>query len=472
MAVEEWRKQLPKRNQEIIERVRKSQESPLAETCWSKTLGEVEKGWLTAPVPLTPLMAETIALTPRYIIEEQHGDRKTKTRLIDDFRASGVNNLISTVDTNIPGNLDVFLAVATFYKLISPSARLLATVVDYKNAYKNLPVCKQHDEFAAILIGPPTGELMVAYLRTLLFGSRRSPASWARITGFAQWVMLQLGSVFLAVYIDDCFTVEPAETAHSSLAVVRALNRALGLALAPEKCVYPAETLTLLGDNLTLAEAFVEATLPKRKAKDLMRSLRTTLQRGTLSPAAAAKLRGRLGWAQSLLFGRFGRAMLAPFTNRQYAKGSGRLPLSAELSEALPWRIAIISNPTPRRIKFTETQPIFVYVDACGAGHLGAVCFFLWSRTTVTTHTPQWFNKETGIFEKEQAATILGLLTANEIAPGRPLLLCCDNRGAVSTLVRGACASPLGRQFAAVFWSVAAKLGCAGWVERVTTELN
>ena len=148
---------------------------------------------------------------------------------------------------------------------------------------------------------------------------------------FAQWAILEVGKIALSVYVDDCFAVEPESTCASAFDFICTFNEAIGLRMAPDKCSRPRSELTLLGAMITLADHYVEATPPARKAKDLVRDLRHVLQRGNLSPAQAAKLRGRLGWARSLLFGRFGRAHLAPFSARQYANiaGKGRCPMAS-----------------------------------------------------------------------------------------------------------------------------------------------
>ena len=258
---------------------------------------------------------------------------------------------------------------------MEPGLDVKAVVVDYKHAYKNIPIAKEHMDLASILIGPPTGELMVAQVRALPFGPRRSPANWARLTLFVQWLLRTVLKVVLYVYIDDCFTIEPAATIDSADMAIRELNAILGLPLAPEKSFRPSAEVNLLGATVTLMNECVEATLPRKKRNELIHDLRQILMKGALSPAAAGKIRGRLGWAQSLLFGRFGRAHPAPFTARQYSKSNGRVPISTELREVLTWWIAMLSNPVPRRISYKAGPPILIYTDACGAGHVGAVVF-------------------------------------------------------------------------------------------------
>ena len=72
LSYQEWKEGIPARNKKIFDRVLKSQGSELTEICWQKTLSEVEQGWITPPVPVTDIMLQTIPLTPRYAISEQH----------------------------------------------------------------------------------------------------------------------------------------------------------------------------------------------------------------------------------------------------------------------------------------------------------------------------------------------------------------------------------------------------------------
>ena len=94
-------------------------------------------------------------MTPRHLIEENHGARERKTRRIDDFESSGINGLLTTSDADAPDNIGRFLAVAAYYKTLSPAEDLLAFSVDYKHSYKQVEISLGQGEFAPIRIDPP-----------------------------------------------------------------------------------------------------------------------------------------------------------------------------------------------------------------------------------------------------------------------------------------------------------------------------
>ena len=89
MAEDEWIATRPQRNANAIDRVQRFRRTELGSEFWRKSLTEISSGLLSQPVPLTPQMAVTVNITPRYAIFEQHGTGPRKVRIIDDLKASG-----------------------------------------------------------------------------------------------------------------------------------------------------------------------------------------------------------------------------------------------------------------------------------------------------------------------------------------------------------------------------------------------
>ena len=322
----EWRRGIPERNIEVINRVSKAQGTDLPNACWGKTVEEVTAGWVTDPVDLTEDFAKTIPLTPRYAIKEQHGTQKQKIRLIDDFRASGANAIVGTDDTNIPENLDVFFAISPFLRLAAPGCNIKCATLDFPHAYKHVPIQENQKEFATIAIAPPAGSLGIATLRTQPFGSKRAPANWPRVANFAKWLLLVVFRIVISVYVDDIFLIEPSETIDSAFGTVEMVCKRLGFVLEGAKEQLPSTNLNLIGADILIPDDVITARLPERKKAELLNKLKQVLAKGTLAPAQAAKLRGRLGYSQSLMFGRFGRALMTEFDARQYSKKQNAVP--------------------------------------------------------------------------------------------------------------------------------------------------
>ena len=129
-----------------------------------------------------------------------------------------------------------------------------------------------------------------------------------------------------------------------------------------------------MGEQLRFPPGEIEASLPTHKCLKYASEIRSILSRNTLGPAEAAKMRGKPGYAQTLLFGRVGRSLLQPFSTMQYdTQANGYTKLSQELEEVIPWWLAQLGRAKPRKVFTRPTHPLLVYTDACGDGRIGVV---------------------------------------------------------------------------------------------------
>ena len=180
-----------------------------------------------------------------------------------------------------------------------------------------------------------------------------------------------------------------------------------------------------LGANVSILPDCVAASLPANRRGALISDILEVLRTGALAPSQAAKLRGRLGFAQSLMFGRFGRVLLQPPTNRQYSPAiRGRHLLNGELRDVLPWWVATLRSCAERRTWFHGARPVVVYVDAAGCGHLGATVFVDGEQYTFSTHVPEWPAESPGdIYDFEMCASLFGLCIVAGFLPNRTVIL-------------------------------------------------
>ena len=321
--------------------------------------------------------------------------------------------------------------MVTFLKLLDPNVHLRAYSEDFSHAYKTVGIPIAQSKCATIVLAPPSGPPHFATLRTQPFGSSRAPANWARVTSFIQYVLKRAFSVAVCVYVGDVFAVEPLDTVESAHEAFTTLCELLGFALSEGKSQKPTTSIHLLGALVTFNSDHLTACLPPRRKDDLSNDIRQILSYNQLNPSQAAKLRGRLGFSQSLLFGKVGRALLQPITQRQYSRRVGRArPLTPELTDALQWWLAALESAPARPIPFSVVRPVLLYTDACGSGRVAAILIIDGVKRISRTHVPpRLADSEAGIFEYELIAVLLGLCVALFFAPGRPCLIFCDNMG-------------------------------------------
>ena len=159
----------------------------------------------------------------------------------------------------------------------------------------------------------------MATLKTQPFAPSRAPASWARVTDFLQFAMRKACAVWVEFYVGDCFSAEPAEVSDSSFDATRGVCEVLGLSLSAKEA-HLDSSLWHLGTMVAIQGDMVLALLPGRKQAEYRDFLLSATRADRLNPAAAAKLRWKLGFSQSILIGQFGRSILYDVSARQYAR--------------------------------------------------------------------------------------------------------------------------------------------------------
>ena len=154
-TIQEWRRDMPARNAMIVNRVKTDNDEISTKKVFEKSMAEAKKGWLSTPTVLTKATMDMSPLTPRFGQWERHGLSDWKVRMIDDFKVSGINNILSTEDTSVPENLDAGLARIALYKRLAPGCVLNVTSVDFAHAYKHIPLTESQKEFATIISKAP-----------------------------------------------------------------------------------------------------------------------------------------------------------------------------------------------------------------------------------------------------------------------------------------------------------------------------
>ena len=102
-------------------------------------------------------------------------------------------------------------------------------------------------------------------------------------------------------YFDDKFGVETKETIVTADAAVVMLHTTAGVDWAPKK-QYVGRLPTILGVTFNLEEMVVQ--LKEGRKEDLVATMQEILREGRLSPGHAAKLAGKLNFAQSHFWGK------------------------------------------------------------------------------------------------------------------------------------------------------------------------
>eukprot|EP00435_Cladocopium_sp_Y103_P060244 s575_g22.t1 len=328
------------------------------------TKKEVVKGYLVGPIDESS-MPEGATLTRRFPVKQRN-----KVRPIDDYRSSMVNSSVTQTEGVTVHTIDHISAMIALWMRLSAESRedtgLKAKCWDLSDAYKQFPLSDHafdHDAFL-VVFDPDSQSPCIYQQKVLPFGSIASVTSFLRLS-LALW---KLGSALLNIawssYFDDFLSLAEAGMERHTDMVITFLFSTLGWRLATEKLVDFDSVCKVLGVKLDLSEAHLGTTTvmntPER-VDELIADIDQILRSGMLTRREGERLRGRLQFASSQLFGRVIRNYM-----RQLSKhiASGRRTLGDEVKRALASvRDRILKN-TPRKISGRLSDYVHLYVDA------------------------------------------------------------------------------------------------------------
>ena len=263
------------------------------------------------------------------------------------------------------------------------------------------------------------------------------------------------------------------------------VNELIGWVLDMDKTPEPARDVRLLGALLRLDPPRPHATLPEDRVQALVRDLDDVLATRKLSSSSAASLRGRLGWARSFLFGRYGAAALAPLRARQYDP-RGQVKLTTSLEAALCWfRATLEDRPVREMLVHIESQKLVVTISD-GEG-TGSVAVGIWMprekrfRPEITradvpeTWLQEWSrggSRSTAIMEIEGVGPLLALSTWPSLLENGLWVHFLDNESAMFSLIRGSSRADSLNRIVHLTWDLCRQRRLYPWWDRVATKDN
>ena len=215
----------------------------------------------------------------------------------------------------------------------------------------------------------------------------------------------------VGAYFEDVFCAESSFLAKSGFCDFERLRSLLGFNASGRKDQVHLESMHLLGDEVTLLKNAIRTRATDERARKLRSLIAQALRDNYLTPSAASKLRGRLGFYASLHMGRLGRGMMGPLIRRQY--GSYARCLTPEPERDLFWRHNAIGTLSPRSIPLTLFCPMGAHPDPQWRGHI-ATRALLPNDVSISTHLPKWClemafgaDADPPVYLFELAATVL-----------------------------------------------------------------
>ena len=436
-----------------VREVRSSGDDEIDEIVWRKTLEEVDKGWLVGPLSDDAVSADR-PLSRRFGLRQRHD----KIRLIDDYSESGVNACVTVSESPMLHTVDVACALLMIWFSACKEAKvdsdLAVRTFDLASAYRQVGLSANGQQFAYLRVfNPRSGKANFFRSLVLPFGAVRSVHSFLRLAR-ALWWLGVTGCCFIwTSFYDDFISFSRPKLVGSTEQAVTALFRLLGWIFAEEGDKAQPFDLhcSALGVVFDLGSASTGKALicnTESRKVELCEELLKVVKEGRLMKKQAQRLRGRMQFAESQLFGRTGKRCLRVLAD--FSEGKRSVLTNKDKFFLQMFRNLLEAN-IPREVLALSSENVLVFTDACyEAEHpswpcgLGGVLFaggkVKYFSLAVDLEMRRLFGegvKKQIIFEVETLAALLAADLWQTEFGNKRVVLFVDNEGTKFSLLKG-----------------------------------
>ena len=469
----------------ILKSVEKSADPDLDVALMKATRKEVEKGFLVGPI-LPEDLPDDCLLTKRFPVKQ-----KNKVRPIDDYKANMVNHSVTQSEGVSIHTLDHIAAMIAYWfkasRHVKGRRNLVAKCWDLSDAYKQIPLSDSaFDKDSFLVLYDPEANGPVIYQQKVLpFGSIASVTAFLRVS-LAIWAVgNSLLKLTWSAYFDDFLSISEAESSAHSDMCIRAVFSFLGWKLSEDKLLDFNSLCKVLGVQLDLSQAGTGLALvanTKERVEELTGDIDKVLSDKCLPHKEGERLRGRLQFASTQLFGRTMRNKLKALNNHV---SSRRVAIGSDTISALKLIRASLEANKARVVSAELSDHIHIYVDAsfepdgyCG---IGGVCydsagnllgFFSERAPDDLIQLLKSGDKETAIFELEAIAVVVAVKVWESKLSGHRVVLFTDNEGVRTSVLKGSSSNFNVSCLLEHIFLVEENLAFQLWVERVPSQSN
>ena len=384
-------------NEAVLASVGPSLDPAADDELWEATCKDISNGWLMCPVSVADLnetFPDGWVCSRRFPVKQG-----SKTRAIDDYSASQVNSCFTSVEKLQLHTADHVAALARVMSsaadasgrvrlrvsgggvlegTLHPGWRaagaldVVGTTVDLRAAYRQLGVAPSGRWAAPVAVWNPRARQAQVYVPLALpFGATSSVYAFNRAARGVWTLLLEVARAPVLNFYDDYPCLSFRALARSTETAVLALLRFLGWPTSDDKRPPFAEDVAALGVVFRLGAPDREYLVVNKpgRVEDIMAEIERVLAEGRLTPSRAAALVGRLGFAESQLFGRFLR-LGAPELYRRAYEASASAHVDPPLKAALEWLAQFLPRAGGRRVaRVNEDEPaVLIFTDGACEG--------------------------------------------------------------------------------------------------------
>eukprot|EP00435_Cladocopium_sp_Y103_P015182 s5093_g3.t1 len=472
-------------NKMILAQVNATEEGELASATWASTLDEIDKQWVWRDVTSD---TNEVILAKRFGLQQ-----KNKIRVIDDCSIGGYNKAYGTKEKLKVHAIDQ-LAAYLSWLCTEVGPRLDDEVVgrtyDLRSAYKQFGVsCETRNLLRLIVWDADQRKPCLLGVNALPFGAAGSVNAFLRIS-MALWFIGTVGlRLSWTVFYDDFTVICKKRLSRGTGIAAEALFDLFGMWYAKEgsKAVEfdtQVKTLGLLVKLGNVRAGFSIGHTEERR-EELRLAFLDVLEKKTIEPKQAERLRGRMQWFEGYAFGRVAQHSLKVLgeisTRRQKL-----VHLSDVEMNAVNFLYNRISGATALRVNSTCLETFLIFTDgACEgeSGKVGSIGGVLVSPAGkllehFSTEVPEDFMKlalahsENPIYELELLPIYVALALWKTQVISTHVIFYLDNDAARAALCKGYGATVVSQTIVHKVMLEESRLELKSWYARVPTHSN
>ena len=472
----------------IVKSVSAEDNSEASIGAWRGTVTEIEKGWLVEDE--NPDL-DALVVARRFGLVQ-----KLKVRVIDDFKQCGVNGSAGLPEKYVLYSIDAIAAtlVRALALGLPPGEKLCGTTFDLVAAYKQYAVHPEDRERVRICV-KDVDEMKAKVFRisALPFGASGSVAGFLRISAALACIGQVCLGFWWSSFFDDFPTITTASLADQCRAQVHLRFDLLGIDFAREgeKAGSFSETFKALGlliDLTDFAAGTVRIGHTESRRMELLALIESHLEQDCLKPKDAERLRGRLQWYDTFLFGRVANYAMSVIGKRATSCSTvGNL--DSQLKRALLFLKARVLVSKPLELTRMAGKTFFVFTDgavepaADGTQTLASVGGILYNSDGVaeaffSEKVPQLIlnmflqHSSHPIFEVELLATLVAAHVWASAIANTYVVFYIDNEAARSALLKSYSSVLFGNVLTTCFAQIEFEQNLKVWFGRVPSYSN
>ena len=474
----------------IVNRVRSAPASENLTKIWEATLEDVSEGSTLGPFSCPDQVSELLQCEDWIPTQRFEVVQKNKVRGCDSATTNMINQVtVITEKLQLPST-DTNVAALRMMRSAMPGAKFAGWVLDERKAYRQVAIRPDHRKFSVICIKSPVS-LEPAFFVMVghSFGLVSAVYNYNRRSAAINEILQRLFNLVAFNFYDDKYGFEPLGSVESAFHVAQRIHWLLGAAFDPKK-LQLTDKPVILGVTYNLSDWVLEIKANRRE--ELIDEIQSVLRSGVLEPGHAGKLKGKLMFGASQLWGKVGRAFLRSISERQYARfpSNDVFTLDRPLEESLRQWLKLVSRGPPRTIELCSFKKadLVIFTDGFSPDpreddhrpdRIGGVIFDrrMTSPVQFTSRVPKdlrdrWLVRKTQIIPVEMLAPIVALETFSDRLFRADIFVFIDSEVVEASLVKGYSSREDLCLLVSVFWDLVLNLQARIFIDRVATDAN